>query len=178
VGTPTLAVISGPPGGYGKTTLAHTLARAIGCPAICRDEIKEGMVHAHPGFQASPSDELTQRTFPTFFEVLELLLRAECSVVAEAAFQDRLWRPHLEPLAELARLRIVRCTVSDDVAEERNANRYAGNPVRRAHADTAQTVASTAASWVPISLDVPTLTIDTSDGYTPGLPEIVAFVNR
>ena len=42
---PTLVVVSGPPGS-GKTTLAHKIAAAVGCPAICRDEIKEGMVHA------------------------------------------------------------------------------------------------------------------------------------
>ena len=40
---PILVVVSGP-AGTGKTTLAHRLAAAIGCPAICRDEIKEGMV--------------------------------------------------------------------------------------------------------------------------------------
>jgi tRNA A37 N6-isopentenylltransferase MiaA len=40
---PTLIVVSGP-SAAGKTTLAHRLARRIGCPAICRDEIKEGMV--------------------------------------------------------------------------------------------------------------------------------------
>jgi adenylate kinase family enzyme len=45
---PTLIIVSGPPGS-GKTTLAHEIARAVGCPAICRDEIKEGMVHATPG---------------------------------------------------------------------------------------------------------------------------------
>ena len=38
-------VVSGPPGS-GKTTLAHALAGAIPCLAICRDEIKEGMAHA------------------------------------------------------------------------------------------------------------------------------------
>jgi uridine kinase len=38
---PMLVVVSGP-AGSGKTTLAHTIARAVGCPAICRDEIKEG----------------------------------------------------------------------------------------------------------------------------------------
>jgi predicted kinase len=48
--------------GSGKTTLAHEIARSVGCPAICRDEIKEGMVHATPGFVARPGDELTLRT--------------------------------------------------------------------------------------------------------------------
>jgi adenylate kinase family enzyme len=50
---PALIVISGPMGS-GKTTLAHKIAESVGCPAICRDEIKEGMVHATPGFVAGP----------------------------------------------------------------------------------------------------------------------------
>jgi hypothetical protein len=29
-----------------------------------------------------------------------------------------------------------------------------------------------------ISLDVPSLEVDTADGYRPGLDQIVAFVNR
>jgi adenylate kinase family enzyme len=45
---PTLIIVSGPPGS-GKTTLAHEIARAVGCPAICRDEIKEGWCTPPPG---------------------------------------------------------------------------------------------------------------------------------
>lgn len=40
---PALIVVAGPPGA-GKTTLAHALARAVRCPTVCRDEIKEGLV--------------------------------------------------------------------------------------------------------------------------------------
>lgn len=105
--TPTLVVVSGPPR-TGKTSLAHTIARAIPCPAVCRDEIKEGMVHAAgETFRAATGDPLTQRTLPVFFDVLGTLLAAGVTTVAEAAFQDPLWRHGLEPLLGHPRLRIV-----------------------------------------------------------------------
>src|SRR3954471_1769374 len=110
---PTLVVISGP-AGSGKTTLAHELARAIGCPAICRDEIKEGMVHAVGAFEAEREDPLTVRTFPLFFAVVGLLLEGGVTVVAEAAFRDHLWRTRLESLMSVARIVIVQCRTDDE----------------------------------------------------------------
>jgi predicted kinase len=172
MGQPTLIVVSGP-AGSGKTTLAHALAAAVGCPAICRDEIKEGMVHATGEFTAAPGDELTRRTFPTFFGVLDLLLRAGVSTVAEAAFQDKLWRPRLEPLRTLARIRIVHCVVDGTVAKERMRRRLAANPLRRAHADHAPLPDP----FVRVRMDVPAIEVDTTDGYRPGLDEVVRFVN-
>jgi predicted kinase len=177
-GTPTLIVVGGPPGS-GKTTLAHALARELGCPAICRDEIKEGMVHAHGGdFQAAAGDPLTQRTLSVFFDVLRLLVAAGVSTVAEASFQDRLWRHGLEPIAGLARLRIVHCTVEPAVAH----GRYVRRGPRAAHAAivgrTAEDWRQAYASFDRVSLAAPSMEVDTSDGYVPGLAEIVAFVDR
>ncbi len=134
IGRPTLLVISGPPGS-GKTSLAHALARLIGCPAVCRDEIKEGMVHAVGEFAAAPGDELTLRTLPTFFGVLDLLLAAGVSTVAEAAFQDRVWRPRLERLQGLADIKIVQCFVDARISPDRIQRRQKELPTRRAHAD-------------------------------------------
>jgi predicted kinase len=179
-GRPTLVVVSGP-AGSGKTTLAHELAAALGCPVISRDEIKEGMVHASPGFVPAVGDELTARTLPVFFSVLELLLRAGATTVAEAAFQDRVWRPRLEPLRGLAEFRIVQCVVDADVALQRIRRRREGNPLRRAHVDSAAGYDAgyrlAHDAFERVSIGAPQIEVDTTDGYRPGLDEIVAFVN-
>ena len=172
---PTLIVVSGPPGS-GKTQLAHAVARAIGCPAICRDEIKEGMVHAHrQGSDVGIGDVLTQRTFMLFFEVLRTLLAAGVTVVAEAAFQDANWRKGLEPLLPLADLRIVHCSVDPTLARERIVKRVRERS-RSAHADL---------EWLEelerrggfqrLSLAAPSIVVDTTDGYVPSIDEIKRF---
>ena len=177
---PTLVVVSGPLGS-GKTTLAHRIAAALGCPAICRDEIKEGMVHATPGFVPAPDDELTMRTLPVFFGVLELLLAAGVTTVAEAAFQDHVWRPRLESIRGLARIRIVHCVTDADVAFARAVRRGHDDPLRRAHADPGPGDAAEQRrrhhAFNRVSVAAPSLEVDTTHGYRPGLTQVVSFVN-
>ncbi len=178
--SPTLAVVSGGPG-TGKTTLAHALAHELGCPAIIRDEIKQGMVMSAPGYQSGGDDPLNYPTLDAFFGVLKVLLQAGVTVVAEAAFQDRLWRPNLEPLADLAQIRVIRCTTPATIAHDRIVQRAEENAHRAAHGDHDLLEAIAAGehaleSFVPISLDVPTLTVDTSHGYTPNIEDIATYV--
>jgi len=159
----TLVVVSGAPG-TGKTTLAHALAGAAGCPAICRDEVRVGVVHA-----GTPDDGYL-RTFDIFFGILEVLARGGATAVAEAAFQDRLWRPRLEALAALAPVRIIRCSPSPGVTRARIAARMAADA---AHDDAA--LLARPKPWQPIAMDVPTLVVDTGDGYRPSLAAIAEF---
>jgi predicted kinase len=149
------------------------------CPAICRDEIKEGMVHAASGFTPAPGDELTRRTYPTFFEVLRVLLVNGVTVVAEAAFQDKVWRAKLEPLAQLAELRVVQCHTDPDIARTRIERRAIS---RNAHADNELLDALRAGDDYFTAFDrlsmTPCIDVDTTSGYDPGLDVITEFVNR
>jgi predicted kinase len=175
VGRPTLVLVTGS-AGSGKTTLASAVGAAVGCPVVSRDAIKEGMVAAEPGFVPTTSDPLTLRTYGTFFANLDLLLRAKVTTVAEAAFQHRLWTDGLALLDGLADLKVIRCRVGEDEARDRMQSRRAEQPTRAAHADLEYLAA--APSFTPLSLDVPTLDVDTTDGYRPELPVVVAFCRR
>jgi predicted kinase len=121
------------------------------------------------------------RALPVFFDVLALLLRSGVTTVAEAAFQDQRWRAGLEPLRELAQLRIVHCMVSADVAFQRSLRRGQAVPTRRAHADPrlsdAAGYAARHSAFERLSIDAPSIDVDTTDGYRPGLGQILAFVN-
>ena len=170
---PTLVIVSGP-AGSGKTTLAHRLAATIGCPALCRDEIKEGMVAATPGFVPGPSDVLTVRTYSLFFATIRLFLENGVTHVAEAAFQHGNWVRGLEALQPLARLRIVRCQIDPSIARARAEQRRREQRSRAAHDDIGHF--SVDRSFELIHLAEPTLDVDTSNGYAPDLDAIAAFV--
>ncbi|MFE3991536.1 AAA family ATPase [Streptomyces goshikiensis] len=179
---PILAVVSGPPA-TGKTTLARALGQHLGCPAILRDEIKQGMVMNRPGHDPDSDDPLNIPALEAFFATITVLLRAGTTVVAEAAFQDRLWRPGLEPLAAFADLRIIRCTTPAATLARRITDRARCDSHRAAHGDKALLADMEAGvydpdKFIPINLDAPNLLVDTSDGYAPGMAEIQRFVLR
>lgn len=177
--SPLLIVVTGRPGS-GKTTLAHALAGAIRCPAICRDEIKEGFINTVRPI-AAHSDEIHRKIYDAFFDTVKLLLTQRITLVAEAAFQHKLWAPKLVPMQEIARIRIVICTIDPELARKRHIERGLSDPQRERFHDDPAVRAVREGKELPIEnydpphLNVPTLTVDTSDGYKPSLDEIVAF---
>ena len=163
--------------GTGKTTLARRLAQAIPCPCISRDEIKEGMVHATPNSVAEPGDALTQRASPLFFDVVRLLTSAGVSLIAEAAFTHPVWEAQLQSLYPVANLRIVRCRTDSATRLERVAQRG----MRPAHADGPPGAEVNRNGVVEefryLSIQAPTLDVDTTSEYRPSIRKIIAFVN-
>ncbi len=162
--------------------MAHALGRAVGWPVVSRDEIEQGMAYADPACQPKPEDELALRTLGVFFEVLGVLARAGVDTVAEAAFQDRLWRPGLEPLAALADLRFLHCVVDREIAVARITRRRRDEPLRRVHSAPGEpdraALAARHDAFQRVRLDGPALDVDTTGAYRPGLDEIAAFATK
>ena len=177
---PTLAIVSGRPGS-GKSTLARMLADALACPLVSRDEINEGIFCTFdhdPGLASK--DQVAKLAFDAFFRVFRLLLSSDVTFVAEAAFQDRLWRIGLEPLVPMADMKVIHCTVDPSLAQQRIARRHLEQQDAR---QPAWAVATRAAAlhppivrpFEPPSLPVPSLRVATTDGYDPRFEEILAF---
>ncbi len=176
---PHLIVVTGRPGA-GKSTLAPRLAGAIRCPAVSRDELKEGLVNT-TGEVGTHGDEITRQVYSLFFNVLRTLLSSRVTAVAEAAFQHPAWENGLESLRRLADIRVVVCDISGELARARRIERADADPQReRFHGDrdvrmVRQGLAATPGAYDPPRLGVPTLTVDTTDGYDPGFEAIRDF---
>jgi predicted kinase len=178
---PLLVVVTGRPGS-GKTTLAHTLARKVGCPAICRDEIKEGFVNTMQSSHESLEKNVNQDIYGIFFETLDFLITKQITLVAEAAFQHHLWAPPLERLSQISQIKIIICTVDPHLARSRFVQRGLSDPNRiRFHGNWGVCAAQEGielpiGNYDPPLLPIPTLEVDTSDGYHPSLDDIESFV--
>jgi predicted kinase len=178
---PFIVVVTGRPGS-GKTTLAHKLSQEIHCPALCRDEFKEGYVHTMGGDHASLGPDVNRTLYELFFESVQFVVKKNISVVIEAAFQHKLWEPKLNALAVYARIIIVVCSVDPHTARLRCIERGLADHTRELfHGDKAVRAAKEGldlplADYSPPALAFPTLEVDTTSGYQPTIGEVVDFI--
>jgi hypothetical protein len=159
------------------------LAKAVRCPAICRDEVKEGLVNALGGIDESSQDTQWQ-SYEAFFKVIELLLKYRVTLIAEAAFQHDRWAQKLQPMKPLAHIRIVVCTLDPQLARDRHVGRNLADPGReRFHGkspmpDVQEGGELPIEPYDPPHLGVPILDVDTTDGYKPAFESIISFASR
>jgi adenylate kinase family enzyme len=170
---PLLLVVTGRPAS-GKTTLSHLLAKALKCPLLSRDELKEGYVNTLDMPHHQLDDSAAWHIYETFFAAIELLIEKNISLIIEAAFQDKLWKQKLPALAEKARIKVIICNPPLYLAQQRFTQRLLTDPEReRFHGD-----GSFAKTYEPLSMNVPTLEIDTTQEYHPDLTHIVQFLQE
>jgi hypothetical protein len=159
------------------------LAKAIRCPLISRDAIKEGYLNTLKNTSASDSD-ITRHVYETFFSTIEFLLEKRISLVIEAAFQHKVWQPKLESLQAIAYIRIVHCAIDAQSAKTRFIERSLMDVERVQYHDDLTVEASREAiehlieNYEPPQMDVPTLHVNTADGYQPAFDEIVLFAHE
>ena len=177
---PLLAILSG----YdpGAIELAHTLAREIPCPAVCRDEIKEGLVYGIDDYTPERGDAMNREAADTFFGVVGFLVGGGVSCIAQASFQHPLWEHGLQPLLDSAHVRVVRLHGDPAVAWERMARRANEVPARlRIHGDPSlrepyERFVERWESFQALTLPVPSIDVDTTDGYENAVAEIADFL--
>ncbi|WNS43085.1 AAA family ATPase [Paenibacillus sp. MMS20-IR301] len=174
---PYLIVVTGRPGS-GKTTFSRELGNEIFMPIISRDQIKEGYVHTFGKRHHELPEDVNITATAIFFETLSGLITNHVSVIAEAAFQHKIWSSMLEQFMEKAQVYMLICKVDEKVALDRFVRRGLNNPLREYfHGDKEVDMARkgielTVSTYEEPRINVPTFHVNTSGIYTPSIKEL------
>ena len=177
-------IVTGRPGS-GKTTLAGELSRRLWLPKLSRDEIKEGYVNTFGVKHDQLPPDTNGKVNEVFFETTLGLLKGDVSIIIEAAFQHPLWSQIVPRIQKIARTIIVICDLDAQTSARRHLERGLNDPNREFfHGDRRVSIFRETGQFSPAGpyeaphFDVPTLHVDTSVGYNPGLEQIEAFIRH
>lgn len=174
---PYLVIVTGRLGS-GKTTFSKALSGEIFMPVISRDQIKEGYVQSFGKGHTELPQETNGLVTNLFFDTLKFLVTNHVSVIAEAAFQHKIWSSRLEWFMERARIYVLVCKVDAQVALDRFLKRGLNDPSREYfHGDKGidmarKGMAVNVSPYEELHIDVPTFCVSTSGEYSPSVKEL------
>lgn len=160
---PMLIVVTGPPGA-GKSTLAAAISERLALPLIAKDPLKETLHDALGGDGRDWSQRLGRATFEVIFHVIDRLLEAGVSVMAEGNFATA------EGFRRLPEARVVQIhvTAAPEVLRERFAARGGRHPVHYdAHVVDEVPARARAGEWGPIDLSGELIEVTTDHDPDP-----------
>ena len=167
---PYLIIVTGAPGS-GKSTFVKKLSKELSLPYISRDELKEGYVDTMGKSHNELPPDTNKHITELFFGTIEQHLLEGASIIAEAAFQHKVWNYFLSPMMDKCELKVLICK-TDKTLERRKS---------RAEADPKHEYYHGKADFSEIAYEEPkfcdeTYHIDTTEDYSPSLEEIKEFI--
>jgi predicted kinase len=171
--TASLVFVAGAPG-VGKTTLARMLAADLGIALLSKDTVKEALGDTLGADSVDRSQELGRASLGVLYAVAREQLALGVPVIVESGFHQA-FAGEVGPLVELAPAVLIHCHAPDEVVAARTLAR--ADKRHAVHFDS-ERMPFDARLYGVMELGVPTLFVETEEGYRPDYPTILDFVER
>ena len=176
---PLLVIVSGSPAS-GKSTLAAQLASDFGLPLFSKDLLKEALFDTLGAADRERSRELSVAAYRLLYTIAARLLSSGLGVVLESNFVRGRSEEEILPLLARSRGVLLHCQVSREEIARRYQRRVVTAERHPGHHDVIAMPEVLAGLdrgiYAPLALDIPMLTLDTTDGYRPEDAAILAFI--
>lgn len=180
---PVLVIVGGSPAS-GKSSLAEKLGEALGLPVLSRDAFKEPLMDQLVMPDGEGPRTVGGAAYALLYVVLDKLIGAGVGAIAESNFTHGEAEGDLHPLTAWTRgVQLVCETVPDEATRRykqraRSGERHPGH--QGADPATLEDLDESIEEgrYDPLDLPIPLLQIDSTNGFSPNLEEIEAFVRN